>query len=100
MDSLPKEISPSLYQCSCGSAVRFTEKAIWDARHRSYLKKQWLSDDVEGEKHIAVFQDGQMTAMLCPKSVRRSGHAWLRIAAAIVIAGFSTFILLLSLSQK
>ena len=103
MNILPQEMSASLYQCPCGYVVRFPEKAIWLARERSYTKKQWLSDDASSEKHIAVFQDGQMTAMLCPAAARQTGRAWKigrRLAAAAVVAGISTVLLLLSLLRK
>jgi len=72
---MPKEIQPYAYQCDCGYLAQFSENAVKEAKARSIGKKQWISEGQGLEKHIVVFQDGIMTAMLCPREGRHDSSA-------------------------
>lgn len=64
---MPKEIYPSSYECDCGHVAHFFENTVREVKKQSLTKRQWLSEGDGGEKHIVVFENGEMTAMLCSK---------------------------------
>ena len=72
---MPKEIAPSSYECDCGYVAQFSENTVKEVKERSTGKKQWLSEGTGTEKHIVIFQDGKMTAMLCPREGRHEERA-------------------------
>ena len=68
---MPKEIFPSSYECDCGYVAHFFENTVKEVKKLSQSKRQWLADGTGTEKHIVVFEDSEMTTMLCPKQ----GHS-------------------------
>ena len=73
---MPREIFPSSYECDCGYVAHFFENTVKEVKKLSQAKRQWLADGTGTEKHIVVFDDGEMTTMLCPKQ----GHSEKRTA--------------------
>jgi len=67
---MPREIFPSSYECDCGFVAHFTENTVKEVKKRSQAKRQWLADGTGTEKHIVVFEGGEMTTMLCPREGR------------------------------
>jgi len=64
---MPREIFPSSYECECGHVAHFFENTVKEVKKLSHAKRQWLADGTGTDKHIVVFEKGEMTAMLCPK---------------------------------
>jgi hypothetical protein len=64
---MPKEICPSSYKCDCGHVAHFFENTVTEVKKQSLTKRQWLSEGEGVEKHIVVFENGEMTAVLCAK---------------------------------
>lgn len=67
---MPKEIFPSSYECDCGYVAHFFENTVKEVKKLSHTKRQWLADGTGTDKHIVVFENGEMSTMLCP----RQGH--------------------------
>ena len=80
---MPKEIFPSSYECDCGYVAHFFENTVKEIKKLSQVKQQWLADGTGTEEHMVVFEDGEMTTMLCPKQ----GHSEKRPARYTVKQG-------------
>lgn len=74
MQTIPNEIAPGRYQCSCGHVACFQKQELWDAREKSYRKRWWLTETASLEPHTLVLQDGTPQSMLCPQSSGRHLH--------------------------
>jgi repressor LexA len=70
---MPKEILPATYACDCGFVARFTEDSVKEVKQRSLdlATKQWLVSGEGFEKHLVMFEAGQLLTVLCPKGTRR-----------------------------
>jgi hypothetical protein len=75
LPTMPKEIEPSSYECDCGHVTHFSEHTVREVKQRSLTKRQWLSDGTGIEQHIVIFEQGQMTTMLCPRDGRHEALA-------------------------
>ena len=67
---MPKKINPSSYLCDRGYVAHFFANAVKEVKQRSLTKRQWLSIGEGTEKHIVVFNNGEMTNILCPDAGR------------------------------
>ena len=72
---MPKEIFPSSYECDCGYVAHFFENTVKEVKKLSQVKRQWLADGTGTDKHIVVFEGGEMTTMLCPREGRHETPA-------------------------
>jgi hypothetical protein len=63
---MPKEISPSSFECDCGHQSDFFENTVREMKAMSQKKKVYLGDAAP-EEHTIVFYRGKMVEMLCPK---------------------------------
>lgn len=64
---MPKQTNFSSYPCDCGYVAHFCEGTVKGVKQRSLTKRQWLSVGDGIDKHIVVFEGGEMTVILCPK---------------------------------
>ena len=64
---MAKEIFPSSYERDCGYVAHFFENTVKEVKKLSHAKRQWLADGTGNDKHVVVFENGEMTTMLCPE---------------------------------
>ena len=66
---MPSDDKPHPFRCHCGYVAYFAESTVKEAQEKSHLAKQVLVSGEATEKHLVVFQKGQML-VLCPKQGR------------------------------
>jgi hypothetical protein len=64
---MPQELFPSSYLCDCGHQSHFFERTVREAKRKSYKKPIYLLDSAPDE-HTIVFAQGEMIAIICPRS--------------------------------
>lgn len=64
---MPREISPSSYECDCGHLSHFFENTIREAKAKSHRQPIRLGDSTLNE-HFIIFHRGKMVNIVCPQN--------------------------------
>jgi hypothetical protein len=64
---------PSSFECDCGHQSHFSEGTVREMETDSKRRRKPMHLlDSEKQEHAVVFENGQATAVICPKLGRRA----------------------------